>query len=667
LVQPGRATLDIWLSEAALALDPIVVSAEPAYAAASSRTVRELDLRLRPRETAQELLHLAPGLVIAQHAGGGKAEQIFLRGFDADHGTDVAVTVDGVPVNMVSHGHGQGYADLHFLMPEVVDLVEVRKGPYDAGDGDFATAGTVSLRTRDRLARATAEVRGGSFHTAHGVALVPFGGTSSQTGGYLAASGHVTDGPAITPQNYERYNLFTKLTGPVGSNVEWMASVSGFGSRWDASGQVPERAVRQGLISRFGSIDPTEGGSTSRYDLSVGLRSSAGERNWKVQAYGTRYNFDLFSNFTFFLADSVNGDGINQTDDRLLLGLDASYTGTSSLAGLAGRASAGVGGRTDFTDVTLAHVVQRRVLEQRTNTRVRQQHGYAWARQDLFLSRRLRLQLGLRADLFRGVTDRAPGTATGLPQVSGVRTEALVSPKLNLAFELSPSTTLFANAGSGFHSNDARSAVRARSGANTLARATGAELGTRHTWHGGTVAVALWGLDLASELIYVGDEGTTEASGPSRRIGVDLEGRVRVLPWLWADADITLSRGRFPDQAAGADRIPLAPTITAIGGLTVRDTGPVSGGFRIRHVGSRAADQTNTVRALGHTVTELFSLWRVGPLDLMCSVDNLFDVDWNEAQFATTSRLRNESESVTELHFTPGSGRFVQVGASYRI
>jgi hypothetical protein len=668
LVVPGQQFIALRLREVPLALDPLVVSAEPVYTAASSRMVRELDIQLRPRETAQELLRLAPGLVIAQHAGGGKAEQIFLRGFDADHGTDVAVSVDGTPVNMVSHGHGQGYADLHFVMPEVVDLVEVRKGPYDAQDGDLATAGAVSLRTKDRLAGGTAEVRGGSFNTVHGVALVPFGGNAARTGGYVAASGHVTDGPVIAPQNYQRFNLFGKLTAPVGSNMEWVAAASGFSSTWDASGQVPVRAVRQGLISRFGSIDPSEGGTTSRYDVSLGLRSSGdGARYWEVRAYGTKYDFDLFSNFTFFLADSVNGDQINQTDDRVLLGLDANYSLTSHLAGLTGRTSIGVGGRLDFTDVTLAHAVQRRLLETRVDARVSQQHAFTWLRQDLRLAPRLRLQLGLRSDVFRfRVADRLAVASFDQQPASPVRTDALLSPKANLAVELSASTTLFVNFGRGFHSNDARAVIQAGSHTPMVPRATGAELGGRYVWRGGSVAAALWGLDLQSELVYVGDEGRTEASGRSRRVGVDLEGRVRIVPWLWFDADLNLSRGRFRDEPTSANRIPLAPTFTAVAGLTARDLGPLTGGLRVRHVGARAADASNTIRAVGHTVTEAFSRLHVGRLDLVASVDNLFDVPWNEAQFATTSRLRAESEAVTELHFTPGARRSLQIGAEYR-
>ncbi|MGH7527366.1 MAG: TonB-dependent receptor [Gemmatimonadales bacterium] len=654
------AAITFRLAESAFALDPIVVSAEPTFSAASSRTIRDLDIRLRPRETAQELLRLAPGLVIAQHAGGGKAEQIFLRGFDADHGTDVAISVDGTPANMVSHGHGQGYADLHFLMPEVVEIGEVRKGPYDARDGNLATAGAVNFRTRDRIDHGMVEVRGGSFNTVHGFGMAPFGGPAGQAGGYVAASGHYTDGPVISPQDYQRFNGFAKFTAPVGRDVELVASGSGFDSEWRASGQVPERAVRAGRISRFGSIDDTEGGNTSRYDLNLGLRSSGGgERGWEVRAYAVKYDFELFSNFTFFLDDPVNGDGIRQADDRTIFGLNAEYAAPSRIGGLGGRTTAGVGGRADAGDVQLGHQVRRVPLEPRVDARVKQRHGFAWLKQDLDLSPAVRLQLGVRGDLFHfDVSDR-------LASAHASSTKALVSPKLNLAVSASDAVTLFASAGAGFHSNDARAAVVAAAEDRVLPRAIGAELGGRYVWSGGSFAASLWGLDLQSELVYVGDEGTTEASGRTRRIGVDLEGRVRLTRWLWADADVNLSRGRLRDELEGADRIPLAPSFTLAGGLTARDLGPVEGGFRVRHIGDRSAVEDNSVVARGYTVSEVFARWRVAGLELLAAVDNLFNVEWNEAQFATTSRLQDEPAEVTELHFTPGAERSLQVGVEY--
>jgi hypothetical protein len=664
VVEAGRTDIAIWLRESAITLAPITVASEPALSAASSRLVRELDIHLRPRETAQELLRLAPGLVIAQHAGGGKAEQIFLRGFDADHGTDVAIAVDGVPVNMVSHAHGQGYADLHFVMPEVVARGEVHKGPFDAADGDFATAGSVSFFTYDRLPHRTVAVRGGSFRTLHASLLAPFGGDATRAGGYVALSGHRSDGPFQAPQDYLRFNGFTKVTAPVGPATQLVASASGFHSTWDASGQIPERAVRSGLIDRYGAIDPSEGGRTARYDLQLGLRSTAGgPRNWDAGAFLTKYDFRLFSNFTFFLADTVNGDGIEQRDDRLAAGLLGRFTAPAP----GGRVQVGGGLRADFTDVALDHQVRRAVLNSLVDARVRQYHGFGWVKHEVSLSPAVRLELGMRGDLFRfQVTDRLESRACPLPHRSGARTSARVSPKLNLAAEVSRRLTLFGNAGFGFHSNDARAAVNAPAGARVVPRAFGVELGGRYTWTGGSAALSLWGLDLQSELIWVGDEGTTEASGRTRRIGLDVEGRLQLAPWLWADLDLDLSHGRLRDEPAGQNRIPLAPTIASAGGLTARELGPVTGGIRYRYVGARPANEDNSVRARGYFLTEVFASWSVRRARLVVAVDNLFDVTWNEAQFATTSRLPGEPpEGVTELHFTPGAGRALQVGVEY--
>ena len=655
------------LRPAPVTLDPLVVSADPAFSAASSRVIRSLDIELRPRESSQELLRLTPGLVIAQHAGGGKAEQIFLRGFDADHGTDVAISVDGAPVNMVSHAHGQGYADLHFLIPEVVERVDVRKGPYDAADGDFATAGAMSFRTKDRISGAEVETRGGSFGTVHGVSLIPFGGDAAHAGGYVALSAAYSRGPFLASQDHRRVNGFARWTAPVGSGVTLAATASGFDARWNASGQIPERAVARGLVDRFGSLDPTEGGATYRYDASVALRSGTGGGGWELRAYGARYRLDLFSNFTFFLSDSVHGDGIEQLDNRTVTGLQGQYSRAARMFGLNGRTEVGFDARADFADVALYHQEARVRLDTRVRGTIAEQRYSGWVKQDLRLTPRIRLDMGIRGDVFRfGFTNRLSLGAMSSPPGDGVRWLARVSPKANLAVDLGPGTTLFGNLGLGFHSNDARDVVSARPVDNLLPRAVGAELGARHTWSGGSLAASAWGLDLESELVYVGDEGTTEASGRTRRMGVELEGRTRVKRWLWVDGDVALSRGRFRDAPAGENRISLAPTVTANGGLTLRDLGSASGGLRIRYLGARAADEANTIRARGYTLLEVFGAYELGSVRLFGAVDNLLNASWNEAQFATTSRLLSESSPVTDLDFTPGSGRALQVGVGYR-
>lgn len=637
-------------------LEALVISAEPAPTASSSALVRQLDLALRPRESSQELLRLVPGLVIAQHAGGGKAEQIFLRGFDADHGTDVAVSVDGTPVNLVSHAHGQGYADLHFLMPEVVDAIDVRKGSHAAKDGNFATAGAVEFRTQDRIETGTIEARGGSFATGRAFGAIPLGGGADRSGGFLAAAVHYSDGPFQRPQSYRRVNVFAKWTAPVSRGAEIMASAAAFDGTWDASGQIPARAVAAGL-SRYGAIDATEGGHTSRYQIGAGLRSRGeASANWSVRAYVFRYRLDLFSNFTYLLNDPINGDGIRQVDERTGLGVQAEYERP-------GRFTAGAGVRADLADVSLSRQEARRFLADVVSSQVRELNGFSWIQHTQPIGANASLVLGARADLFRFVVD---DRTTGGSGPSGSRTHVLVSPKAGVRYRLSEKTALFANASAGFHSNDARDAVAAPPGTRILPRALEAELGARHTWSRGSVAGSVWGIDLESELVWIGDEGTTEAAGRSRRVGVDLEVRAGISRWLWADADVNVSHGRLRDEPGGANRIPLAPTVTATAGLSARDLGALSGGFRIRHISERPADETNSVRALGHTVGELFAKYRAGRIDALLTIDNLFGARWNEAQFATTSRLRGEAAPSTELHFTPGAPRNVQVGLRYR-
>ncbi len=660
LVRAGMNELVIRLTPAALEIEPNIVQADPAFTTASSSVIRALDIQLRPRESSQQLLALTPGLVIAQHAGGGKAEQIFLRGFDADHGTDVAVSVDGSPVNMVTHAHGQGYADLHFVLPEVVERVEVRKGPYAAEDGDLATAGAVAFITKDRMS-AQAEVRGGSLGTGRFLAVAPFGGDATTSGGYLAGAYQYTEGPFEQPQGYSRYNLFGKWTTQLG-RARLSVSASGTDASWDASGQVPERSVAAGDIDRFGSIDPTEGGTTHRYDASVALNGlSSSDTRWQARLYAAKYFLRLFSNFTFFLNDPVNGDGIEQRDDRWIFGGEGTLDRPLTIGGVPGRLGAGVELRADAADVGLYTQRQRDRLGTTTASRINQQHAGVWLQQDLYLSPSLRLRLGLRGDLFHfGV-----GALDGAPSPAGQRTLGRISPKVSLAYDISSTTTLFANTGAGFHSNDARDVISAAPGDRALPGALGAEIGVRHGWRRGSVAVTAWALDLQSELVYVGDEGVTEPSGRSRRMGLDAEARVQLLPWLWADADLNLSRGRFKDEPDGADYVPLAPTVTSTGGLTVRDLGKVGGGIRYRHIGTRAADETNSIKAKGYTVTELFGSWQIGGARLVAAIDNVFKAEWNEAQFATTSQLQNEVAPVTELHFTPGGPRSVIVGVEY--
>ncbi len=701
-VVPGGATdVRLQLQSKPITLSDVLVQADRPVSAASSRAVRNFDLQIRPTRSAQDILQLAPGLIIAQHAGGGKAEQIYMRGFDADHGTDVNLSVDGIPVNMVSHGHGQGYADAHFIIPDVIDGLEVYKGPYFAEFGNLATAGAVAFRTREHIDNNLVRVEGGQFDTYRVTTLFQVPTNSEHNNAYFAGQFYNTDGPVDSPQDFRRLNLFGKFHTHVTENSKLSFDVSSFSSAWNASGQIPQRALAAGLIERFGSLDDLEGGTTGRQNLNLIYASrGAGNSDFKIQTYATQYDFKLFSNFTFFLEDPVNGDMIEQTDSRRMLGLNCKYRFYHNLGPAVASATLAGGYRADDMEVSLWKSPDRVRLSPLVNAEIFERNLFMWAQEDLIFSPAVRLQLGLRADYFTfNVEDRlegAPGAT--LPHASGYSQETILSPKANLVISPARTLDLFFNFGAGFHSNDARDVVinqrvadlsrrfsRAglndrqiadtlaalnfdpqQRGAEILPRAVGAETGFRtqfnERWHFGGAA---WGLDLEREFVFVGDAGATELSGRTRRYGVDLETRLGLLAWLWADADVTISTGEARDEPEEANEIPLAPRFTSTGGLTARMKNGFDASLRYRHVGERPANEGNTVRAQGSTVFDFFGDYRLGHYKINFVLENVFDTEWNEAQFDTESRLRNEAEPVSELHFTPGNPRNVRVGLSY--
>ncbi len=685
-------------------LEKILVTGDRAYSTASSKSIREFDLNIRPMKTAQDMLQLAPGLVVTQHAGGGKAEQIFLRGFDADHGTDVAISTDGIPVNMVSHGHGQGYADLHYVIPELVESIDLFKGPYFARHGNLSTAGSVLFRTKDYIDANIVKIEGGEFNTQKVTGLFQVPGGSEQQNTYFGAQFYNTDGSVESDQNFQRSNLFGKFHTYLNETNKLAFSVSSFSSAWDASGQIPQRAVDSGLITRYGTIDDLEGGQTGRQNLNL-VYTATGENNSRflVQPYFTRYNFKLFSNFTFFLDDPENGDMIEQTDDRTILGLNTEYEFEQLIYSMQSTTTFGGGFRSDDIAVSLWHSPNRRRLTEKVNSGIIERNLFLWVQEELIINSQLRLQLGLRGDYFtfnvEDHLDTLSDATTNLPHASGYAQEAMLNPKFNLVYSPLHLTDVFLNFGTGFHSNDARDVViertisdlartfrhqglnatqinerltqlnfdPAQSGIRTLPRAIGAEIGARQQfWNRFNIGIAGWLLDLDEELVFVGDAGETEISGKSRRIGIDIEARAQILSWLWADTDVNLSSGKFVDEPSDANEIPLAPRMTSTGGLTAIHPSGLSANLRYRYIGDRPANEDNSVTAEGHTLVNLGLSYAFGPFKYFATVENLFDVDWNEAQFDTESRLFGEGEPVSEIHFTPGNPRNIQAGISYQ-
>lgn len=644
-----RSNLTISLTVGAIELADVVITANPELAV---NVLAPVDIQLRPTVTSQDILRMVPGLFIAQHAGGGKAEQIFLRGFDIDHGTDINLEVDGLPVNMVSHAHGQGYSDLHFLIPEIVSLVDFDKGPYYADKGDFTTAGYVNFKTKNRLEKNFVKLEGGQFGTIRTVAGVNLGKKA-----YLATEYFLTDGYFESPQNFNRFNLTGKYASSINANTQVSVGASFFTSSWDASGQIPDRAVEAGTITRFGAIDDTEGGETSRAQLFAKFNHRLGDRSTlEQQGYAIRYDFNLYSNFTFFLHDPVDGDQIQQQESRMIYGYKTKYATAGELLGKSLNTEAGVGIRyDDVSDVFLANTIRRTFRSNIQRGDVREANLNAFVNETLTIDDHWSVNAALRLDYFTFAYNDA------LLNSSNSTTASIVSPKLTVNYQVNDKMLVYLRNGFGFHSNDTRVAV-AQNGREILPRAFGNDLGVQTKIADKLLLnIALWRLDLEQEFVYVGDAGIVEPSGKSLREGIDVSLRYQINSWLFADADVNLTKPRAIEEPEGEDYIPLAPTFTSIGGLSFKMKNGVNGSLRYRYLSDRAANENNSTIADGYLLSDLLVNYTKKRYEVGLSIENIFDVAWKEAQFDTESRLFNEADSVSEIHFTPGIPFFTKL------
>ena len=646
--------LNIILEEKVFQLDEMVIREE----LNPVNTISRLDLNVTPVNSSQEVLRKVPGLFIGQHAGGGKAEQIFLRGFDIDHGTDLAIGVDGMPVNMVSHAHGQGYSDLHFVIPETVNKIDFGKGAYYASEGDFNTAGYVNFKTKDYIDESSVSLSLGQFNTLRTVGLFDLLENTKNQNAYMAMEFIATDGPFDSPQNFNRLNLFGKYVMYSPENDKVTLTASHFTSRWDASGQIPQREVDNGNITRFGAIDDTEGGETSRTNLNVTYdKYITDNTTLKANAYYSKYAFELYSNFTFFLENPVNGDQIKQKEDRQIFGANVALNYSTFLGSTELNLTSGFGLRHDIIDgVELSRTLNRSTtLENIQLGDINQTNIDAFVKAD-FEFGKFRIVPALRLDHFKFMYNDALQTNYETKS----ETKTIVSSKLNFYYNAKDNLQLYLKSGLGFHSNDARVVV-ANNGKDILPRSYGADLGT--IWKPFPKLVvnsALWYLFLEQEFVYVGDAGIVEPSGKTRRYGLDLGLRYQINKWLFLDSDATYTHARSIDEPEGEDYIPLAPDFTFTGGLSIDDLNGFSGGLRFRYLNDRPANEDNSIVAEGYTVADFNLNYRMKNITIGVMVENLFDVDWNETQFATESRLQNEAESVEEIHFTPGTPFFIK-------
>mgnify|MGYP000610342023 CR=1 FL=1 len=628
------------------------------------QTITKIDLQVNPVNNSQEILRKVPGLFIGQHAGGGKAEQIFLRGFDIDHGTDITLSVDGMPINMVSHAHGQGYSDLHFVIPETIKNIDFGKGPYYANQGDFNTAGYVNFATKTAIKDNMISVGYGDFNSFRTVAMFNLLENSKKDDAYVAMEYIETDGTFESPQNFNRLNLFAKYNTFLSDGDRVTLTASHFTSQWDASGQIPEREVANGNITRFGAIDDTEGGFTSRSNINIQLQKTLANNSiLEANAFYSNYNFELYSNFTFFLENPVDGDQIKQFEDRNIFGMNAKIITEKNYGDIEAKFTKGGGLRFDnITDNELSSTKNRQEILNRIQFGdVQQTNAYAFINSEFEIGR-FKISPALRFDYFKFLYN--DNLSTTYETLS--KTKAIVNPKLNFLYTQNNNLQWFLKSGIGFHSNDARVVLQDNAD-KVLPRAYGVDFG--NIWKPTKNIVlntAVWYLFSEEEFVYVGDAGIVEPSGKSERYGLDLGIRYQITDNIYFDTDATITKARSLEASAGQDYIPLAPNFTLAGGLAFNNLGNFSGGLRFRYLADRAANEDNSIVAEGYFVSDLNINYNLKNITFGVAVENLFDVAWNETQFATESRLQNEANSVEEIHFTPGAPFFAKATITYR-
>ncbi|MDR7332893.1 TonB-dependent receptor domain-containing protein [Roseateles asaccharophilus] len=640
--------------------------------AASQGSVRAELIASRPVLRTGELLEFVPGLIVTQHSGDGKANQYFLRGFNLDHGTDFATTVIGLPVNMPSHAHGQGYADLNFLIPELVTRIDYRKGPYFARNGDFSAAGSADIDYQRRLAAPFAQLTLGEGRYRRALAAGSAGvGAGLQLLGAFEALGN--DGPWRLPEDLRKRNAVLSLSGgdPAQGGDSWRVALMDYRARWTATDQVPQRLIAADSFNgrpfgRFDAIDTSDGGDTRRTSLSAEWQGDVDGRVTRVAAYALHYQLSLFSNFTYALERPDTGDQFSQQDDRDVWGLSASHALPLQLAGRPARAELGVQVRHDRARVGLFDTQARAVIGTTRDDRVRETLAGAWGELGVEWTPWLRSIVGARADTARFQVDSLSNAAN-----SGRARQTLVSPKASLVLGPWRRTELFVNAGQGFHSNDARGVtarVDPRSGDPVdavpgLVKARGLELGLRSEIVPGLqTSLALWRLAFDSELVYVGDAGATEANRPSRRHGVEWNNRFVPRPWLLIDADLAWTRARFADADPAGNRIPNAVDRVASLGVTLRELGPWSASLQWRYLGSAPLIEDGSVRSRASLTTNLRVSRRFGTrTELTLDVFNLADRRVNDIEYFYESRLPGEAAAVADRHLHPAEPRTLRV------
>lgn len=637
-------------------------------------TVTAEQLKNRPLARTGELLETVPGLIVSQHSGEGKANQYYLRGFNLDHGTDFATFVDNVPVNLVTHAHGQGWTDTNFIIPELIENIQYKKGVYYAEEGDFSAAGAARLYYANKLKRGIAKVESGEY----GYYRAMVADSAKVDGGDFLYAFDISqyNGPWVIPQEFDKKNIMFRYSKGDRDNGFTLAALSYKGD-WTATDQIPKRAVDSGLISQWGYIDPTDGGAAKRTSLSADWRQTGDTSSIKANVYAFEYAMDLYSNFTYYVDDPFyvdgrnNGNQFQQTDDRRVYGGATSYNFFAPIAGFDSENEIGLQVRHDnISNVGIYNTKARQRLKTIREDAVKQTSISLYGKTDIQWTAGVRSIVGIRLDHFRYDVN------SNIAANSGKANDTLVSPKYSMIFGPWKQTEYFFNVGRGFHSNDGRgstSKVDPVSGGsvdpvNPLVPATGADIGLRTAIIPKTQAsLSFWALDIDSELLFVGDGGVTEATRPSRRTGVEASIYYRPVSALIIDADAAYSRGRFNDNDPDGEGKYIDGSVEGVAslGISYEPTKKISTGLRVRYFGPRPLTPDNSVRSdstkivnlqLGYQLTQQVK----ATLDII----NLLNSDDHSIDYYYESQLKNEAAPVQDIHFHPEEPRMVRASLS---
>lgn len=624
------------------------------------------ELDARPRLRTGEILEVVPGLIVTQHSGTGKSNQMFLRGFNLDHGTDFATWVDGMPVNMPTHAHGQGYTDLNFIIPELVERLEYRKGAYYSEVSDFSSAGAAYMTTLRELPDGL--IKAGFGEDGYFSALAADSFAAGESGMLLyGLQTHRYDGPWVdVGEDVARNNLLLRYSREAAAGT-WSVALMGYDAEWNSADQIPRRAVASGLVDRLGSVDTTLGGETSRYSLSGAWSGELGAGRARANAYVIDYGLTLFSNFTYLLDDPVDGDQLRQRDERTVSGGDFSY----SFGGGRGEHTFGAMLRyDDIGEVGLYRTAARQPVATIRRDSVEELSLGLYYSNETRWSERLRTTLGVRADRYRF------DVASGVAESSGTAGDLIVAPKASVIYTLSAATELYASAGKGFHSNDARGATIAvdpatgerAEKASRLVAAHEIELGFRSFADRKlNVSAALWYLELDSELLFVGDAGNTEASRPSRRFGVEVPLYYRPNDRLTFDVELALTDSKFTEFAPAGDEIPGSIDRVLAAGVTLQNPRGFYGSARLRYFGERPLLEDGSVVSRSSTVVNIAAGFKRASYDLRFELLNAFDSNDDDITYWYASRLPGEpDEGVEDYHFHPIEPRNVRVYLTWK-